>query len=204
MATHSSILAWRIPWTEEPGGLLYTKVFQFSLKIKTIIDKPLVDRASHIKSEYGVKFEAWYYGYNIPHVIRQSTTHTMERYGIMPGLCYIILTASRASTGHLWAQVHWQIGTGWPIRPFGVVVQTELLYEKAYRKPCCTTQSQFFLTFTEHPLWPSKSPVWIHFSCGVNATLCTFHVTPMIEHFLRHFSLIWSGSWDHFYHRAEK
>ena len=24
MATHSSILAWRIPWTEEPGGLWYT------------------------------------------------------------------------------------------------------------------------------------------------------------------------------------
>ena len=22
LATHSSILAWRIPWTEEPGGLL--------------------------------------------------------------------------------------------------------------------------------------------------------------------------------------
>ena len=22
MATHSSILAWKIPWTEEPGGLL--------------------------------------------------------------------------------------------------------------------------------------------------------------------------------------
>ena len=22
MATHSSILAWRIPWTEEPGGIL--------------------------------------------------------------------------------------------------------------------------------------------------------------------------------------
>ena len=21
MATHSSILAWRIPWTEEPGGM---------------------------------------------------------------------------------------------------------------------------------------------------------------------------------------
>ena len=26
MATHSSILAWEIPWTEEPGGL----TFQFS------------------------------------------------------------------------------------------------------------------------------------------------------------------------------
>ena len=24
MATHSSILAWKIPWTEEPGGLQFT------------------------------------------------------------------------------------------------------------------------------------------------------------------------------------
>ena len=24
MATHSSILAWRIPWMEEPGGLQFT------------------------------------------------------------------------------------------------------------------------------------------------------------------------------------
>ena len=23
MATHASILAWRIPWIEEPGGLLF-------------------------------------------------------------------------------------------------------------------------------------------------------------------------------------
>ena len=23
MATHSSIVAWKIPWTEEPSGLLY-------------------------------------------------------------------------------------------------------------------------------------------------------------------------------------
>jgi len=26
MATHSSILAWRIPWTEEPGGLQSTQL----------------------------------------------------------------------------------------------------------------------------------------------------------------------------------
>ena len=26
MATHSSILAWKIPWTEEPGGLLSMEV----------------------------------------------------------------------------------------------------------------------------------------------------------------------------------
>ena len=24
MSTHSTILTWRIPWTEEPGGLQYT------------------------------------------------------------------------------------------------------------------------------------------------------------------------------------
>ena len=26
IATHSSILAWRIPWTEEPGGLQSTRL----------------------------------------------------------------------------------------------------------------------------------------------------------------------------------
>ena len=26
MATHSSILAWEIPWTEEPGGLDYVHI----------------------------------------------------------------------------------------------------------------------------------------------------------------------------------
>ena len=26
MATHSSIPAWRIPWTEEPGGLQYMEL----------------------------------------------------------------------------------------------------------------------------------------------------------------------------------
>ena len=26
MATHSSILAWRIPWTDEPGGLQFMRL----------------------------------------------------------------------------------------------------------------------------------------------------------------------------------
>ena len=30
MATHSSILAWRIPWTEEPGGLQSTVTNTYS------------------------------------------------------------------------------------------------------------------------------------------------------------------------------
>ena len=32
MAPHSSILAWRIPWTEEPGGLLYMAQSRTRLK----------------------------------------------------------------------------------------------------------------------------------------------------------------------------
>ena len=32
MATHSSILAWRIPWTEEPGGLQSIEESQTRLK----------------------------------------------------------------------------------------------------------------------------------------------------------------------------
>ena len=43
MATHSSVLAWRIPWTEEPGGLQSTgsqtvghaEQLQFFVKYRT-------------------------------------------------------------------------------------------------------------------------------------------------------------------------
>ena len=34
MATHSSILAWRIPWTEEPGGLTVHHKSQTQLATK--------------------------------------------------------------------------------------------------------------------------------------------------------------------------
>ena len=30
MATHSRILAWRIPWTEEPGGLQSTELQRYA------------------------------------------------------------------------------------------------------------------------------------------------------------------------------
>ena len=42
MATHSSILAWRIPWTEEPGGLVHgvekswTRLKQLSKHARTV------------------------------------------------------------------------------------------------------------------------------------------------------------------------
>ena len=36
MATHSSILAWETPWTEEPGGLVYgvAKTVRYDLATK--------------------------------------------------------------------------------------------------------------------------------------------------------------------------
>ena len=38
MVTHSSILAWRVPWTEEPGGLEFMglqKVADMTAQVKT-------------------------------------------------------------------------------------------------------------------------------------------------------------------------
>ena len=35
MATHSSILAWRIPWTEEPGGLWVHRSAKSQIQLST-------------------------------------------------------------------------------------------------------------------------------------------------------------------------
>ena len=34
MATHSSILAWEIPWTEEPGGPVWSQELDINLATK--------------------------------------------------------------------------------------------------------------------------------------------------------------------------
>ena len=44
MATHSSILAWRISWTEKPGGLLSTGSKKVRLDLET---KQQQDSGSH-------------------------------------------------------------------------------------------------------------------------------------------------------------
>ena len=36
MATHSSVLAWRIPWTEEPGGLQVHGVAKSRTRLKRL------------------------------------------------------------------------------------------------------------------------------------------------------------------------
>ena len=46
MATHSSILAWEIPWTEEPGGLPSIRVTesrtQLSLSVQGLLPRLLL------------------------------------------------------------------------------------------------------------------------------------------------------------------
>ena len=42
MATHSSILAWRIPWTEEPGGLQSTGSQRVGHDLVTKQQPPLI------------------------------------------------------------------------------------------------------------------------------------------------------------------
>ena len=55
MATHSSILAWRIPWTEEPGGLQSTGLQRVGHDLVTkqqqkIFDENSVSRLKYIMS----------------------------------------------------------------------------------------------------------------------------------------------------------
>ena len=55
MATHSSILAWRIPWTEEPGGLQSTGLQRVGHDLATkqqqkIFDENSVSRLKYIMS----------------------------------------------------------------------------------------------------------------------------------------------------------
>ena len=47
MDTHSSVLAWRIPWTEEPGGLLYRP---WDCK-----ELDMTEQLTHTYSQYGLK-----------------------------------------------------------------------------------------------------------------------------------------------------
>ena len=63
MATHSSILAWRMPWTEEPGGLqflgshsgtqLSDSHFDFSLSVGLVDISPLYRHSSIISELLG-------------------------------------------------------------------------------------------------------------------------------------------------------
>ena len=49
MATHSSIHAWRIPWTEEPGGLQYmvSQKSDMTEQLMLSLSKDLIEIGNH-------------------------------------------------------------------------------------------------------------------------------------------------------------
>ena len=69
MATHSSILAWRIPWTEEPGGLQSTGLhttewLTLSLLIYVQAAVPLRGHKEHQEGKGSRCLEGHGYGLN--------------------------------------------------------------------------------------------------------------------------------------------
>ena len=85
MATHSSILAWRIPWMEEPGGLQSTGLQRVGqvMPLETVsylradfmtLSLRLVD--SHLLSHLSDIWELWWYKFlsacNFGHFLRSA------------------------------------------------------------------------------------------------------------------------------------
>ena len=56
MAAHSSILAWRIPWTEEPGGLQSIGLHRVDTTEMTSHAQSLSDRVTYLLSGYSSQF----------------------------------------------------------------------------------------------------------------------------------------------------
>ena len=83
MATHSNILAWRIPWTEEPGRVLVgTEINSFHMRIYANLSEGLrlmSNVAIYIK---GFKFLQWicfffpllYFGFLFLPVLRECVS----------------------------------------------------------------------------------------------------------------------------------
>ena len=61
MATHSSILAWRIPWTEEPGGLRSTGLQRVGHNWATSLTHSLNVSLLNIYFDYYLFGRAWCY-----------------------------------------------------------------------------------------------------------------------------------------------
>ena len=79
MATHSSILAWKIPWTEKPGGLEsmelqrvrhdweHMLIIQFQDFFLNLIASNLWDFFLHIKDSFTSQFPIWVSLFFFPH-----------------------------------------------------------------------------------------------------------------------------------------
>ena len=75
MATHSSVLAWRIPWTEEPGGLPSIGVAQSGTRLKRL------SSSSSNSSLFSSLF-------NFSYIISDQTSFILT----LPGLLYALIS----------------------------------------------------------------------------------------------------------------
>ena len=57
MATHSNILAWRIPWTEEPGRSMGLQIVRYERATKTFIFSKECTRCGIRIKEYNLKLK---------------------------------------------------------------------------------------------------------------------------------------------------
>ena len=81
MAIHSSILAWRIPWTEEPGRLLYFKKSNFSFKIYICFYSPRCQKFNYfhgLMSNSGIVVQGGRIGKSYTHSPQTTDTPNLQ------------------------------------------------------------------------------------------------------------------------------
>ena len=106
MATHPSILVWRIPWTEEPGGLQFTE-------------------SRRVRHDWVCRYLMSFKGVCVWHVHTQSCpTLSMEISGKNTGAGLPFLTPGDLPDPgikpSLFCLMHWQVGS-LPLTPPGVI-----------------------------------------------------------------------------------
>ena len=137
MSTHSNVLAWRIPWTDEPGGLqsLGSQRVRHNwvTKIKNKLKIILFPTASKIWSAYGLtwwKIELKTYNINykpywerlllFSHSVMSDSLYSMDR--STPGLPVLHYLLEYAQT-----HVHWisyVIQPSYSVVPFSSCIQS--------------------------------------------------------------------------------
>ena len=79
MATHSSLLAWRIPWTEEPGGLQCTgpQRIGHNKKLTLLLSFTGGPVVKTLRFHCKCLIPVW--GTTIPHVVQHDPKKKKER-----------------------------------------------------------------------------------------------------------------------------
>ena len=104
MVTHSSILTWRIPWTEEPGGLWsmglqrigHDRATSLSLSFMTyLLSNPMVNFSPSIFHQLSALFEAVNY-----HLIHNNTMLS-HLFFLLPYFCTFSLISENQNISRL-------------------------------------------------------------------------------------------------------